>query len=352
MNETAKTAEDPGYSAVRDGGAGFIDLSTRGRVSLSGSDAKLFLNGLVTNDMNTLAPNSWMPAVFPTVQGRLLAAVRILNRGGDYLIDTERATRETVFKLLERFTLAGDFRVADLTSQTSSLALQGEGAGKIMDTLFGAESAALERGRVTKVSLPSGNEATVIRATHTAEEGFDLFIDNNDAPSLSEMFLNAGAQTVSGEVLEILRIEAGIPRFGIDMDQTNVVTETSLDDHISFTKGCYVGQEILIRIKHRGHVAKKLVGVMMESAFFNISENNEIISDDHELIGHITSSTFSPRLERPIALAYLKYDYLEDGTRVWIDHGENESVAEVSELPMVRGSWYKSSGSPSTEPSD
>src|SRR5213593_120063 len=108
------------YSAVRDGGAGLIDLTARGRILASGSEAVMFLNGLITNDMKTLTLNSWMPAAFANVQGRLLAAVRILHREDGFLIDTEATTREAVLKLLERFTVAGDFRVTDLTSDTAS----------------------------------------------------------------------------------------------------------------------------------------------------------------------------------------------------------------------------------------
>src|SRR5438552_15802932 len=109
--ETAQTLGDREYSAVREGGAGLIDLSSRGRLLVSGSEAVMFLNGLITNDMKTLAMNSWMPAVFPNVQGRLIASVRIIHRDDGFLIDTESATLETVTKLIERFTLAGDFRV-------------------------------------------------------------------------------------------------------------------------------------------------------------------------------------------------------------------------------------------------
>src|SRR5256885_9711200 len=99
------------YAAVRDGGAGLIDLSASGRIVVSGSEAVMFLNGLITNDMKTLAANSWMPAAFPNVQRRLLAAVRVLHLGDRFLIDTERATHAKVLELLSRFTLAGDFRV-------------------------------------------------------------------------------------------------------------------------------------------------------------------------------------------------------------------------------------------------
>ncbi len=108
------------YSAVRDGGAGLIDLSADGRIVVSGSEAVMLLNGLITNDMKTLAANSWMPAAFPNVQGRLLAAVRVLNLSDRFLIDTERATHSKVLELLSRFTLAGDFRVMDATEEIAT----------------------------------------------------------------------------------------------------------------------------------------------------------------------------------------------------------------------------------------
>ena len=124
MNQDASKFDLSKYSAVRDGGAGLLDLSSRGRILVSGSEAVMFLNGLITNDMKTLAANSWMLAAFPNVQGRLLAVVRILNREDGFLIDTEEATQQKVVHLLDRFTLAGDFRVTDLTGQTVCYSLQ------------------------------------------------------------------------------------------------------------------------------------------------------------------------------------------------------------------------------------
>src|SRR5882672_8949279 len=124
MTEAVTQAKSQ-YSAVRDGGAGLIDLSSGGRILISGSEAVMFLNGLITNDMKTLAPNSWMPAIFPNVQGRLLAAVRINHRDDGFLIDTESATHDKIVSLLDRFTMAGDFRLTDLTRQTASYSVQG-----------------------------------------------------------------------------------------------------------------------------------------------------------------------------------------------------------------------------------
>ena len=336
MSDSNQTNE---YSAVRDGGAGVIDLSSRGRLLVSGSEAVMFLNGLITNDMKTLAVNSWMPAVFPNVQGRLIAAARIIHRDDGFLIDTENVTLETVTKLLERFTLAGDFRLRDLTGETAMLSVQGGNAAETLRQTLGETAAAVARGQVASAQLENGNEVTVIRATHTGEDGFDLLVDSNDASILSAPLQAAGAQPLGPEVEETLRIEAGVPRFGIDMDEMKVVTETNLDDAVSFTKGCYIGQEIIARIKYRGHVAKKLTGVTME-AKVALAGDAKILSEDEKEIGSITSATISPRMKHTIALAYVKYDYLEPGTKVKVLSAGEEFPATVTELPFIRGSWY------------
>ena len=307
------------YAAVRDGGVGLIDLSARGRISVSGSEAVMFLNGLITNDLKTLGENRWMPAAFPNVQGRLLAAVRVLRRAEDLLLDTEAVTREKVIKLIERFTLAGDFKVKDLTDETPHISLQGRSAAEIVERIFGVKD--LPRDGVWQ-----NESVTVIRATHTGEDGFDVI---GELPVLE-------ATPVSAEVEEILRIEAGIARYGVDMDETNVVTETNLDDAVSFTKGCYLGQEIIIRIKHRGHVAKKLTGLRFETDG-KIEPGAVIRSSDQKEIGRVTSATFSPRLGTTVGLGYVRYEHLTPGTRVIVDG----LGAETAELPLVRGSWDK-----------
>ena len=299
-----------------------------------------FLNGLITNDMKTLAPNSWMPAAFANVQGRLLAAVRVIHRADGFVIDTEHATRATVTKLIERFTLAGDFHVSDLSEEVAQLSIQGAAAAETLSAVADFDLANLSRNAVATVQWKN-EPVTIIRYTHSGEDGFDLLLQRSAGESLREAFLAAGAQPVTDQVEEILRIEAGIPRYGIDMDESNVVTETNLDEAVSFTKGCYIGQEIIIRIKHRGHVAKKLTGIVIERESA-IESGAKVLSADDKEVGRITSSTFSPRLKRTIALGYVKYDYLEPGTSVRIATGEGEVSAKVSQLPFIRGSWYLS----------
>ena len=329
------------YAAVRERGAGLIDLFSRGRLLVTGSEAVQFLNGLITNDMKTLAENHWMPAAFPNVQGRLLASVRVIHApsttpggGNGFLIDTEPTTHAQVLKTVQRFTLAGDFHVTDLTEQTALLSVEGTKAAGIIESLFGETMAALESHHIAQTSW-SGKPLTIMRASHTGADGFDLMIDSGAAAELWDALLQTGARPVGFEAWEILRIEAGQPAYGIDMDESNVVSETGLDDAVSFTKGCYIGQEIIARIKYRGHVAKKLSGLMLDRPA-KIESDTKIASADGKEIGRVTSVTLSPHLGSTIALGYVKYDYLAPGTEVMLSAGVQELTAKVVELPFVR----------------
>ena len=308
------------YGAVREGGAGLIDLSSRGRIRVSGSEATMFLNGLITNDMKTLAENRWMPAAFPTVQGRLIGAVRVVRGKDSFLIDTDAESREAVLKTISRFTLAGDFHVSDVTAETAMLSIQGKRAAEVVEKAF--ETPVSDLPRNGAIELP----VTLVRATHTAEDGFDVVIDSGQAAQVREALVNAGAHPVSDDTFEVLRIEAGIARYGRDMDESNVVPETNLDDAVSYTKGCYVGQEIIVRIKHRGHVAKKLTGLRFETD--RSIESGTIIK----------STAFSPTLGNTIGLGYVRHEQLAPGTKITVDEG---ITATVTELPFVRGSWYQ-----------
>lgn len=333
------------YEAVRGGAAGLMDLSARGRISVSGAEAVMFLNGLITNDVKALSPGRCMHAAFPNAQGRLLAFVRVINRGDSFLIDTEAATHAQVLKLLERFTLAGDFRVEDLSGQALMLSVQGARAAEAVAALLGQNSVPSEPFGVTQTERHDG-PLMVIRATHTGEDGCDLLVGAEQAEELWEALVREGGAVPCGyEAQEVLRIEAGRPRFAVDVDETNVVLEAGQDEAVSFTKGCYIGQEIIARIHWRGHVAKRLTGLIFEQEdesepHWQRAREARIKSSDGREIGRITSITRSPQLRRTIALGIVKYDYLSPGTPVLVTLGEDdERAAQVAELPFVRGSW-------------
>jgi folate-binding protein YgfZ len=329
------------YEAVRGGGAGLFDLSARGRVEVSGGEAVRFLNGMLTNDVAMLGEGAWMHAAFPNPQGRLLASVRVMRRGAAFLFDAEAATYPTVLKHLERFTLAGDFRVRDLTAETVLLSVQGARAAEFVAAALGAEAAATARGRVTSTPLGE-DEVTVIRATHTSEDGFDIFAGAGVAQPLWDALAGAGARPAGYDALEVLRVEAGVPRYGLDASDANVVLEVVDEaEAVSYTKGCYAGQEIIARIHWRGHVAKRLAGVIFDRDAEPPPDARLRDCAEGREAGRITSSVLSPRLRRRVALALVKYDFLAPGTELKVFSGDAEvCAAHVAELPLVRGSWH------------
>jgi folate-binding protein YgfZ len=334
---------------VREGGAGLIDFSSRGRIEVRGAEAVQFLNGLITNDVKALETGAWMRAAFPNVQGRLIGEARVLKLADDrFLFDTEAASQERVLKTLERLTLAGDFHVTDLRDELALISVQGARAAAIMEATLGSIAARMERGRV-HVGQWNSQTLHVIRDSSTAEDGFDLFVRASGAISLWDALTAAGARAVGSDALDVLRVEAGVARYGLDVDETNVVLEAVPDDAVSFTKGCYIGQEIIARIHWRGHVAKKMTGLVFDDQG-EPARDDKIQSVDGKEIGRITSVTFSPRLNRVIALAYVKYDYLAPGTEVRVRSGEADIAARVAALPHVRGSWYDTSGGTAEAP--
>lgn len=302
--------EDP-YQHIRNGGAGFYGQK-RGLIAVWGKEAIQFLDGLISNDMKTLQDGGMMLAAFPNAQGRLLAIVRVLRQGDRYLFESEEAAREKVFNNLFRFTFAGDFFVEDLSD------------GYAYFDLFNMSEPPASAGGVH-----FGNRAT--------------FVESDIATFFRGQMIDAGAIAISGDLYETLRIESGTPKYGTDMDETTIVPELGLDGLISYNKGCYIGQEIIARIHFRGHVAKRLTGLVLSeppaaagglTSPSSDSDANHALalqSTDGKNAGRITSVAYSPRLEKTIALAYVRYDHLAEGTELIA----NGIQATVTDLPFI-----------------
>ena len=169
-----------------------------------------------------------------------------------------------------------------------------------------------------------------------------MFVRAADAEPLRGALVAAGARPAGQEALEVLRVEAGVPRYGVDASDANVVLEVVDEaEAVSYTKGCYAGQEIIARIHWRGHVAKRLAGVIFDRDAEPPSDARLRDCAQGREAGRITSQAFSPRLRRPVALALVKYDFLAPGTELKVFAGDAEvCAAHVAELPLVRGSWY------------
>ena len=268
------------------------------------------MNGLITNDVAKLEENAQMSAAFPNAQGRLLAVVRVLKKDDKFLFETEATTREKVYKNLFRFTFAGDFFVEDLSENyryfSTENFLTANGKWKMEN------AGAIEFQRVS---------------------GADYFVPNDAAEGFTNELKNQSAVEISNELHEILRIENGIPKYGVDMDEMTIVPEIGIENVISYQKGCYIGQEIIARIHFRGHVAKQLTGLILSEpeAVATCLTGQELKSLDGKNVGKVTSVTFSPQIGKTIALAYVRYDYLADGTELKI----NGTSATVKQLPFI-----------------
>jgi len=298
------------YHAVRSGRAGFYEQK-RGLIKVSGKEAVPFLDGMITNDMKTLADGGHMLAAFPNAQGRLLAVVRVLRQSDRYLFETEEATREKLFQSLFRFTFAGDFFVEDLSETHSYFEVLGPKGDvynpKARERWPGAYAYELPHGAAHFIPLEQADK-------------FRTFLSDEN-----------GCVAIATELYETLRVEAGIPKYGVDMDETTIVPELGLEGLISYNKGCYIGQEIIARIHFRGHVAKQLTGLVLNNGNGDASETLEVQSVDGKPGGRITSVTYSPKLEKTIALAFVRYDYLAEGTELLV----NDRPAVVTALPFV-----------------
>ena len=300
-----KSSDRLHYSHVHSGGTAYY-RQPRGIIAVHGGEAVPFLDGMITNDVKTLEDGGQMPAAFPDVKGRLIAVARVTRQGDRFLLETEEATRRKIFDVLHRFTMAGDFFVEDL-SETYSFV-------RVFDRSF----------------IP----ITPPFVEFDMKYGTDYFVHEEDTRDfIGELKYLDGAE-ISDELFDVLRIERGIPVYGVDMDETTIVPELGLDRLISYEKGCYIGQEIIARIHFRGHVAKRFTGLVLadDGEMVNaLIPGAELVSPEGKNAGRITSVTISPVLEKTIALGFVRYDFLADGTI--LRTGEHE--VEVRALPFI-----------------
>ena len=334
------------YRAIRQG-AGLVNRSDRGRLRLTGPDRRDYLQGLLTNDIAALSAGSGCYACLLTAQGRMIADMHVIETGEAIVMDLERAVAARVGEHLEQFVFSEDVEIADVSASIAQLGIFGPRASAIVSQAVGV-------GDASEPLSPSDVEGLAVLGNRTRSWngapllvvrrddlglGFDLLIGAEHQESLARVLRTAGAVDVESDVAEVCRIESGRPLFGTDMTEDTIPLEAGIEDRaISLTKGCYVGQEIIIRVLHRGHgrVAKRLVGLTLEAGAPVPIRSAAIRVGDRE-IGAVTSAAFSPALERPIALGYVHRDFVEPGTGVSVLVAGQLSPAVVTRLPFVGG---------------
>jgi len=323
------------YQAARRRAA-VIDRVNHGRLIVSGPDRASYLQGLLTNDVVALTRGQGCYAAYLTPQGRMIADLFVYELGDVMLLMLPQAVKDVVLARLNQFIFAEDVQLGDVTESFAQIGVVGPEAaqqlGRLGVLVASSEMlAALPEHGNARVQF--GTEpAIVARVTDTGEPGFDIYVEKSLAAALKSVLAAAGVRTLDDDTAEAIRIEAGVPRFGQDMDEETIPLEAGIESRaISFTKGCYVGQEVIVRVLHRGHgrVARKLVGLVSDSES-TPRPGSRVRANDRE-VGHVTSSAFSPSLRKPIALAYLHRDFLTVGTTVSIDG----ISATVTPLPFA-----------------
>jgi tRNA-modifying protein YgfZ len=300
---------------------GLLDRSERGKLALSGPDAAAFLQGQVSNDVEALVPDTGCYAAFLTPKGKMLGDLRILATEDELLLDTERVALQDLFNMIRRFSLGYQVDLHKRTLERGMLSLIGpDSVG-----LAGAEGLAPDEHAHAVVEVPgSGLRARAIRT----DVGIDLLCDAPEAEGLRAALEEAGAVPIGAAAAECLRVEHGRPRYGIDLDDTVIPQEAGLNERaVSFTKGCYVGQETVARLYYRGKPNRQLRGLRLSGP----AEAGDELTFESRAVGRITSVAVSPRFG-PIALAFVRRE-APVGATVSVG-ASGEQSGEVTELPF------------------
>jgi len=308
------------YRAITDA-CGLFDNSARGKLALTGTGPTEFLQGQVTNDVQGLEPGTGCYAAFLTPKGKMLGDLRILDAGDELLLDTERVSLQELFNMIHRFRVGYDVEVHKRTLQRGLLSLIGPDAHALAGSLseLGSEEHA---HRATELA------GVPVRAIRT-DVGVDLLIEDAAATDdVAAALRDAGAAPVSEDAVECLRIERGRPRYGIDLDDTVIPQEAGLNQRaISFTKGCYVGQETVARLHYRGKPNRSLRGLVLSAP---ANAGDELALGERR-VGRLGSVAVSPRFG-PIALALVRRE-AENGAEVSV--GAEGARATVVALPFA-----------------
>lgn len=301
---------------------GLVDRSERGKLAFSGAQAKAFLQGQVTNDVEALAPGTGCYAALLSPKGKMLGDLRILDSGDELLLDTERGALQAIFNVLHRARLGFDAELHKRTLERGLLSLVGPDARRVA----GAGAEALPGEEHAHAATDVGGVPA--RAIVT-DLGVDLLCDAEDTEALAAALRARGAQPVPESAAETLRVEHGRPRYGIDLDDTTIPQEAGLNERaVSFTKGCYVGQETVARLYYKGKPNRHLRGLALSEPVPSGTE----LTLGGKPVGRLGSVVVSPE-HGPIALALVRRE-ADPGAEL----SAGAATATVVELPFRRAS--------------
>jgi len=329
--------------AALGGSAGVLDFSFRSRLCLTGADRVRFLHGQITNDVKGLRPGQGCYAALITAKGRMQSDLNVYVLPQELLLDFEPGLASAVSQRLEKYVIADDVQVADVGPLYGLLSAQGPKAAEVARSLgLSSELPAKPYDFVTASDAALG-EVYLMNQPRLGTSGFDLFIPESAlgvaADKLIAAAKSAGGRACGWSAFEMARIEAGIPRFGADFDETNIPLEAGLASRaVSFAKGCYIGQEIISRIHTYGEVAKALRRLRLADDLPHLPAKGDKLFHAAKEVGYLTSATASQSLRANIALGYVRKEANQIGTELTLRTAQGESAVRISGLPFGAGS--------------
>ena len=324
--------------------AALVDTNFRAVFSLSGPDRVRYLNAVLTSNVRDLAPGQGAIGLLLNAQGHILAELETLALDDRLLILGHTLIREQTAAILDKFIIMDDATLSDETALSGTLAVEGPAAPQIVRELTGVELATLpERGHVSAtITTPAGAmPCLLIRHSLFGFPGAEFLVRREAlAPlwnALSAAVRAQGGGPIGYRALNALRLEAGVPWFGADFDEHQIPHEAALDQtHINYTKGCYTGQEIVERVRSRGHVNRRRAAFLFSGT--EPPAAGAALTAASTEAGHVTSAAFSPLASRPIGMGYLRREHSQPGTRLQCGSADAE-VIELPLSPMLNTRW-------------
>ena len=326
------------HAALRER-AGVLDLSFRSRICLTGTDRVRFLHGQVTNDVNRLRVGEGCYAALITAKGRIQSDLNIYRLQDEVLLDFEPGLTQAISERLEKYMIADDVQIVDVAPHYGLLSVQGPEAHSVLSVAEVVAEPPKNAFDLVKIADPDSGEVYLMNQPRLGTSGFDLFIPVGGVNGMAKRLLAAtkaaGGRPCGWEPFEMARIEAGIPRFGVDMDESNIALEAGLENRaISFSKGCYIGQEVISRIKTYGQVARALRGLRLDNDLKHLPVKGDKLFHGGKEVGYVTSALASPALKANVALGYVRKEANEIGNELTLQTKDGESRVRIVEIPF------------------
>jgi folate-binding protein YgfZ len=308
--------------------SGVYDLSWRVKIQLTGSDRLRWLNGMVTNNVRDLAVGQGVYTFLLNPQGHILGDMQAFNFGEHILVESEQVQLEKILATFDHYIIMDDVEVTNVTDKAATIGITGPTASQVL------ASAGLDVPELRPLWVADlawhGDKATIVRGESERYPSFELWTAPELAPHVRDALLSAGATPVGLEALELYRVALGNPRYGQDIRERDLPQETEQQRALNFNKGCYVGQEIVERIRSRGNVHRKFTGFLVHG---RPPAQGTKIQWQAKDVGEVTSSAAIPISdgEQTVALGYIRREVGNDGKELQIA----ESIAVVAELPFA-----------------